>query len=77
MERFGVTEYILLAVVMIPLLLAYFIPSIIAFTKNKDNKTTVLILNIFIGWSIIGWIVVLILALKQNPTSINEINLRS
>ena len=77
MERFGVTEYILIVIVMIPLLLAYFIPTIIAFTKNKDNKTTVLLLNIFIGWSFIGWVVALILALKQNPPSINQINVRS
>lgn len=38
----------------------YFIPSINAYWKKKRNKTAVLTLNFFLGWTVIGWIVALI-----------------
>lgn len=44
----------------IGLILVYFIPSINAFWKGKRNKTAVLTLNFFLGWTVIGWIVALI-----------------
>ena len=33
----------------------YFIPSVIAYSHNKKNAIGVLMLNIFLGWTIIGW----------------------
>lgn len=38
----------------------YFLPSINAYWKKKRNKSAVLTLNFFLGWTIIGWIVALI-----------------
>lgn len=46
-------------------LVIYFIPSIVAFQKDRANKVTILLINIFLGWSLIGWIVALVMALKQ------------
>lgn len=47
----------------------YFVPSIIAFKKERENKVTILLINIFLGWSLIGWIVALVMALKQPAPS--------
>lgn len=37
----------------------YLIPSFIAFSRKHDSKGWVLILNIFLGWTLLGWFFVL------------------
>lgn len=44
----------------------YFLPSIIAYKKHKSNLTLIIICNLLLGWTVVGWIIVLILALKAN-----------
>jgi Superinfection immunity protein len=41
----------------------YFLPTIIAIVRKKDNLLLILLLNIFLGWTLVGWIVALVLAL--------------
>ena len=45
----------------------YFIPSINAYWKKKRNKSAVLTLNFFLGWTVIGWIVALIWSSTKDP----------
>ncbi len=40
----------------------YFIPAIVAFDRRKTNRYAILMLNIFLGWTFIGWIVALVWA---------------
>jgi len=40
----------------------YFLPTIIAAARKKDNLLLIVLLNIFLGWTFIGWIVALVLA---------------
>lgn len=40
----------------------YFIPTFVAW--NKPNNGGIIILNIFLGWSILGWIAALIWAVQ-------------
>ncbi len=40
----------------------YFIPAIVAFNRKKSNRHAILLLNIFLGWTFIGWIVALVWA---------------
>ena len=40
--------------------LAYFVPSAVALIRNHKNKIAITILNILLGWTIIGWTVALI-----------------
>ena len=42
---------------------AYFIPSVIAFSRAHRSKVAILTLNILLGWSGIGWVVALVWAL--------------
>jgi len=46
-------------------LLLYFLPALLA--RNKPNFTGVLMLNIFLGWTFIGWIVALVWAISNQP----------
>ena len=43
----------------------YFIPSLIAHRKKKRDFTPILLINIFLGWTLIGWVVALIWAVSS------------
>ncbi len=40
----------------------YFLPTIIAGFRKKTNFTSILLLNFFLGWSLIGWVVAIVWA---------------
>lgn len=44
----------------------YFLPIIISESKKKKNSNDICILNLFFGWTIIGWIIALALATESN-----------
>ena len=44
----------------------YFLPAIIAYSRSKRDAGAILVLNIFLGWTAIGWIIALVWALKQD-----------
>jgi hypothetical protein len=44
----------------------YFLPSIIALARSKRDIAGILLLNILLGWTVIGWIVALIWAVKTD-----------
>lgn len=47
-------------------ILLYFTPSIVAFSNKKSNTTAIVVLNFFLGWSLIGWIVALVWAVSKD-----------
>lgn len=44
----------------------YFLPTIIAAIRSKRDLLAIFLLNLFLGWSVIGWIVALIWAAKHD-----------
>ena len=44
----------------------YFLPSIIALARSKRDTLAIFLLNLFLGWSVIGWIVALVWAVKSD-----------
>lgn len=44
------------------LLAIYFMPTIIAVISRKSRMVTVLMVNAFLGWTVVGWIIALVLA---------------
>ena len=48
---------------------AYFIPFIIALIRDVRNKVSVFFLNLFLGWTVIGFFVLLFYASLTNATS--------
>jgi T4 superinfection immunity protein len=44
----------------------YFLPSIVAFARNKRDASAIVLLNFFLGWTAIGWIVALVWAVKTD-----------
>lgn len=58
--------------IIVLFLIVYFLPTILAYTNNKKNKTTIFLLNFIIGWSAIGWFIALYLALRREKFTINH-----
>jgi hypothetical protein len=44
----------------------YFLPSIIALARSKRDTLAIFLLNFFLGWSVIGWIVALVWAARND-----------
>ncbi|MBN1369235.1 MAG: superinfection immunity protein [Dehalococcoidaceae bacterium] len=46
-------------------LLLYFLPTILAVTRKHPNTLAIFLLNFFLGWSFIGWVVALVWSVKN------------
>ena len=44
----------------------YFLPAIIGFARSKRDAGAILVLNLLLGWTAIGWVIALVWALKQD-----------
>jgi hypothetical protein len=44
----------------------YFLPSIIALVRSKRDILAIVLLNFFLGWTLIGWVVALVWAMKAD-----------
>ena len=52
----------LVAIFWVFIAIIYFAPYFIAKDRNKSNAIAILVLNIFLGWTLIGWVVALVWA---------------
>jgi len=48
----------------------YFLPSIIALARNKRDISGIVLLNFFLGWTMIGWVVALVWAVKADVPAV-------
>jgi hypothetical protein len=46
--------------------LFYFLPSIIAAARSKRDLVSIVVLNLLLGWTAIGWVIALVWALKAD-----------
>lgn len=56
-------------VMLVMIFALYFTPSIIATARKHQNRIGVILLNLLLGWTIIGWIVALIWSVSANTRS--------
>lgn len=40
----------------------YFLPSIVASHRDHHNTSAIVLLNLFLGWTFVGWVVALVWA---------------
>lgn len=48
-------------------LFVYCIPGFIAFVREHHNRRAILVLNVLLGWTIIGWIAAVIWSFWSSP----------
>ena len=44
----------------------YFLSTIVALLRERHDKISIFLLNFFLGWSLIGWVVALIWSFKND-----------
>ena len=43
----------------------YFLPTVIAMIRQVPNTGSVVVINLFLGWTLIGWVVSLAMAARS------------
>ena len=52
MQNFTMLELLLVVLIFT----FYFLPTLIAFLSNHKNKLAIFLLNLLLGWTILGWV---------------------
>jgi hypothetical protein len=47
----------------------YFIPTIVGVIRKVPNIGSVIVINFFLGWTLIGWVVALAMAARTVPSA--------
>jgi hypothetical protein len=42
----------------------YFAPTIVAIARKVDHQGSVAVINVFLGWTLVGWVVALAMACR-------------
>lgn len=59
------------AVIIVALVLLYFLPSMLAFAGGKRRRWKIVAVNVLAGWTIIGWIVSMIMNWAYEAPDVN------
>lgn len=55
--------------IIIAAILFYFFPSIVALSRSAPNAGSVVILNLFLGWTFIGWVISLAMSFGSTQST--------
>jgi hypothetical protein len=47
-------------------LVLYFLPSIVAVARKVTNQGSVIVINLFLGWTFVGWVIALAMACRTS-----------
>jgi len=56
MQNFTILELLLIVLIFV----FYFLPTLIAFLRKHKNKLAIFLLNLLLGWTVLGWVVSLV-----------------
>jgi Superinfection immunity protein len=55
-----------IGLLLVLLFVPYWLPTIIAFVRHQPSRGGILALNLFLGWTFIGWVLALVWSLSDN-----------
>ncbi|MBR5904545.1 MAG: superinfection immunity protein [Alphaproteobacteria bacterium] len=50
----------------------YFVPTIVAYSNNHRNVLAIFVLNLFLGYTLVGWVFALIWAVYKEPIKLDS-----
>ena len=59
--------HVLFALFLLPFGAIHFLPTIIAGLRGSRSVVGIFLLNLFLSWTVIGWIVALVWAFRSEP----------
>ena len=66
-ERCDVMDLVLGIFMLVLAGVIYFIPTIVAVSNDRQNTGAICLLNLFLGWKLIGWVGALVWASTTAP----------
>jgi len=54
-------------VVLVVGIALYLVPSLVAGMRNVPHEGSIVVVNIFLGWTLVGWVVALAMACRSVP----------
>jgi hypothetical protein len=60
------TIRVILAVLLGVCSVGYLLPTTIAIIRKRTNSVAIFVLNLFLGWTLIGWVVALVWAVATD-----------
>lgn len=52
----------------------YFVPTIVAVVRKVSNQGSITVINIFFGWTLIGWVMALAMACRTSNLVRDSVN---
>lgn len=52
---------------LILIVAVYFLPTIVAVARKVSSVGSIVVVNLFLGWTLIGWVVALAMAARSVP----------
>jgi hypothetical protein len=65
LQNLPLSQVIILVIALFCVLAFYFLPTIMAIKRQSPHTFVVIMLNIFFGVTLVGWIIAFVLASKQ------------
>lgn len=59
-------------ILVLIVLCLYFLPSIVALRRHSATTAAAVVLNVFLGWTVLGWVVALALAVSGTSKAPQE-----
>lgn len=71
---FTPTHIVIVVFFFLPVLAVYFLPTLISVYRHHHNRVPIVLVNILLGWTAIGWIAALIWSLTSPvPTQVTVV----
>jgi len=64
--------HVIYSFIIVVALTFYFIPTLIAVFRKHEKAVQIFLLNIFLGWTLVGWVVALIWSVKKEEKEEKE-----
>lgn len=59
---------VLIVAAWVAAILVYMAPSVVALRRGVTNRWSVVVVNLLLGWTVVGWAVALAMAVRDKPT---------
>ena len=64
-------DFVIMMVALLAIGLLYFAPTLIAVKRDHRNMAPIAVINLLLGWSLIGWVIALAWSLTSNAESVS------
>lgn len=59
--------HLFFVIFILPMLALHFLPTIIAAVRHARNLGWIFVVNLLLGWTVVGWVVALVWSLRDSP----------